>query len=138
MPFNGAQRATPLKWNEKAILHKISEVYTLSPCGTKQHGETATYYQAPSMIGRVGIIPAYSRSFCGTCNRLRVTPQGLLRTCLYSDRGLQLRDLMRSGASNEIIKEQIVSAVTKKEINGFVAESNRLTAVSESMAQIGG
>jgi molybdenum cofactor biosynthesis protein A len=138
MPFNGAQGASKLIWNSHAILEHIQRDMALIPVHPMEAGETASYYTSPSMKGRVGIIAAYTRSFCGTCNRLRITPQGVLRTCLYSDQGLQLRDALRAGLSNEEIQESIRLAVTKKERNGFEAEALRTTAVSESMAAIGG
>jgi cyclic pyranopterin phosphate synthase len=57
---------------------------------------------------------------------------------LYSDQGLQLRDALRAGLSDEDIQQSIRLAISKKERNGFEAEAMRTTAVSESMAAIGG
>ena len=138
MPFNGAQGASKLIWNSQAILEHIQQRYTLRPVKMIEAGETASYYTGEAMKGRIGIIAAYTRSFCGSCNRLRITPQGVLRTCLYSDQGLQLRDALRAGLSDEDIQQSIRLAISKKERNGFEAEAMRTTAVSESMAAIGG
>jgi len=101
---------------------------------------TSLNYQVPGAKGSFGIIPAFSRTFCGTCNRIRLTPEGMLKTCLYDEGIFNLRDFMRQGASDEAIAETIELAVSHKLKDGFAAERARLhiPQVSESMATIGG
>jgi len=101
---------------------------------------TSVNYKVKGFKGSFGIIPAYSRSFCGTCNRLRMTPQGLIKTCLYDSGVFNLRDILRSGASKAEIKTAILEAVANRAKNGFEAErNNRGSGQSfESMASIGG
>ena len=96
-------------------------------------------YCIPGHKGTVGIIAAYSRTFCGTCNRIRVTPEGILKTCLYEGGGLNIKDLMRAGAGNDAVAEAISGALSHKAVNGIAAEHDRRAGgVHESMATIGG
>jgi molybdenum cofactor biosynthesis protein A len=138
MPFNGGKMIRKLVWNHTKIEEHIRSRIPIEQIPNENSGDTAVQYRAPGMVGSIGIIPAYTRSFCGSCNRLRVTPQGVLLTCLYSDKGLSLRDTLRQGDSKDQIKLKIRDALMHKEINGLVAEQKRATSVEESMALIGG
>ncbi len=141
MPFNGGDaHYTNLKWNYKKILNHIQEKF---PSLTKVEDEpssTSLNYKIDNFKGTIGVIPAYSRTFCGTCNRIRLTPTGLLKTCLYDDGVFNVRDIMRAGASDEQIKATFLSALGSRAKDGFEAESKRSSQlpVSESMATIGG
>jgi cyclic pyranopterin phosphate synthase len=88
----------------------------------------------------VGIIAAYSRTFCGTCNRLRLTAEGGLKTCLYDQGVLDTRALLRGGASDADIVAALADAFRHRAKDGFEAERQRpLHQLSfESMATIGG
>ena len=100
---------------------------------------TSANYRVPGFNGQVGIIAAYSRTFCGTCNRLRITPQGLLKTCLYDGGVFNVRDLMRQGASDAQLKSALMDALGHRAKDGWEAESKmRSNPISESMSTIGG
>ena len=87
----------------------------------------------------MGIIPAFTRTICSDCNRIRVTSTGTFKNCLFDDGVFNLRDFLRNGASNEALKELFLSLVKEKPENGFVAEANRKKGnVTESMSTIGG
>ena len=103
-------------------------------------GDTASHYTVAGHQGRLGIIAAYSRTFCGTCNRIRLTAEGGLKTCLYDQGVLDIRALLRGGASDEQIADALKSAFRNRAANGFEAESQRpLHQLSfESMSTIGG
>ncbi|MEM9723475.1 MAG: GTP 3',8-cyclase MoaA [Bacteroidota bacterium] len=141
MPFNGTgANYTNLLWNHKQIYQKLLSNYpALERLPQKPH-ETASYYQIPGYKGKVGIIAAFSRTFCGSCNRIRITAQGQLKTCLYDDGVLDLKQLIRTGASTENIRKALLQAFRTRPANGFEAEKNRKNAlpVSESMSTIGG
>jgi cyclic pyranopterin phosphate synthase len=92
----------------------------------------------PGYAGDVGVIAAFSRTFCGTCNRIRITAQGMLKTCLYDDGVLDIKALMRSGKSDDQIRNELVRAFRQRPKDGFEAETNRTKTVSESMSTIGG
>ena len=140
MPFNGeGSHYASLNWTHKKILEHIQKEYPNIDKVRDEENSTAYHYQVPGFKGNVGIIAAFSRTFCGTCNRIRVTAQGVLKTCLYDDGVLNIRDLMRNGLSDQAIKAQLQNAFTHRAKDGFEAEKKRkLHTVSESMSTIGG
>ena len=141
MPFNGEGNHYPqLTWNHKKILEHIKAHFPqLEKIPDPPHS-TSYNYQVPGHQGTVGIIAAYSRTFCGTCNRIRVTPQGLLKTCLYDDGVFNIKNLMRAGATDDQMQTAFLEALGNRAKNGFEAEKNRKFGlpVSESMSTIGG
>jgi molybdenum cofactor biosynthesis protein A len=98
---------------------------------------TASCYQIPGFKGTVGIIAGHSRTFCDTCSRMRITSIGMLKTCLYDNGVLSLRDLIRSGAGDGEIINSINTAVSNRFKDGFEAEAFNLDR-KKSMASIGG
>ncbi len=141
MPFNGAGRTrTVLEWDYVKILEMVKNHFGRVEKLVDPKHSTALNYKVPGFIGTFGIIPAYTRSFCGTCNRLRLTPTGLIKTCLYDDGVFNLRDLMRASATDEQIVAAVKQAIGHRYKDGFEAEKARVKnpSISESMASIGG
>jgi cyclic pyranopterin phosphate synthase len=141
MPFNGEGSHYPvLKWNHRKILDHIQEAFPSLEKLPDPPNATATHYQVPGYQGNVGIIAAYSRTFCGTCNRIRITPKGMLKTCLYDKGVFNIRDIMRAGATDEQLRDTFLSALGNRAKDGWEAEKRRgfNLPVSESMATIGG
>ncbi len=140
MPFNGTSaHYMQLKWNHKRILEHIRSAYPLLEKLPDPPGATAATYRIPGFAGTVGIIAAYSRTFCGTCNRIRITAQGILKTCLYDSGVLNVRDLIRSGKTDDEITAELLKSFTRRPASGFEAEEKRRNVpVHESMATIGG
>ena len=64
--------------------------------------------------GRIGFISAVSHKFCDSCNRIRLTAEGYLKLCLQYESGIDLRKLLRSGATDEELKEAMRQAIWKK------------------------
>jgi cyclic pyranopterin phosphate synthase len=127
MPFNGeGSHYATLEWNHRRILEHLRGAFP--------------NFQVPGFKGDIGIIAAYSRTFCGTCNRIRVTPQGGLKTCLYDTGVFNVRDLMREGATDAQIRDTFLVALGNRAKDGWEAEKNRNFGlpVSESMSTIGG
>ena len=140
MPFNGTGRQITLQWSYKKILEHLSVHYPdIEKLHDEPHG-TALNYKVPSYRGTVGIIPAFSRTFCGTCNRIRVTAQGMLKTCLYAEPVLDIKQLIRGGASNEEIREALMKTFAHRFATGSEAEASRkrFSTPHESMSTIGG
>ena len=140
MPFNGSGANESLGyWNHTRILRHIQEKYPDIEKIPDPAFSTSANYKVPGHKGSVGIIAAYSRTFCGTCNRLRVTPQGLLKTCLYDSGVFNIRDLMRAGADDSQVKTALLDAIGNRAKDGWEAENRRRhLPVSESMSTIGG
>lgn len=72
-------------------------------------------YQVPGFVGQIGFITSMSQHFCNSCNRLRITADGNLKVCLFEGKGeVSLRDALRSGASEDALKDLIRGAVSRK------------------------
>ncbi len=141
MPFNGTKgQGNPTFWSHKAILEHIKTKYPTIQKLKDPAFSTSMNYQIPNFKGTFGIIAAYSRTFCGTCNRIRLTPQGILKTCLYDNGVFNIRDLIRAGATDEDLVVALQEALSHRAKDGHEAEQNRNKnfPVSESMATIGG
>jgi cyclic pyranopterin phosphate synthase len=141
MPFNGEGTHYPaLTWTHTRILDHLRSHFPGIAKLPDPRFATANHYQIPGHKGKIGIIAAFSRTFCGTCNRIRVTAQGTLRTCLYDEGTLDLKALLRSGADDGIVTKALLSAFRSRAIDGFEAEARRgsRTPATESMSTIGG
>ncbi len=139
MPFNGDGRAVALEWDYRRIRALLQTRFPDMEKLPDPPHSTSLNYRIPGHRGTIGLIPAYSRTFCGSCNRLRLTPLGKLRTCLYDEGIFNLRDLMRAGASDQQLLDAIREALAMRAPDGFAAERARsLHSSSESMAEIGG
>ena len=141
MPFNGEGHVYQgLTWDYVRIIDEIKDKFPDLRKLTDPTYSTAYNYQVPGHIGTIGIIAAYSRTFCGTCNRIRITPDGKLMTCLYGDGVLNIKNLIRSGVSADKLEQTLVDAFNSRAKDGWEAEQQRIeqTGVHESMATIGG
>ncbi|MGB3144412.1 MAG: cyclic pyranopterin phosphate synthase MoaA, partial [Maribacter sp.] len=83
-------------------------------------------------------IPSFSRTFCGSCNRLRISATGDVITCLYAKASANLRDIMRADDVEENIKLEILKAVGSRAKTGFEAQEKYKDVFSNSMTSIGG
>ncbi|HYW86429.1 MAG TPA: GTP 3',8-cyclase MoaA [Chloroflexota bacterium] len=99
---------------------------------------TSRRYTFPDGIGELGFINPVSQPFCGTCNRIRLTADGQLRTCLFSIEEWDLRGPMRAGASDDELAEVFIEAVRHKELKHKINEGKAFQRASRSMSQIGG
>ncbi|QHV95857.1 GTP 3',8-cyclase MoaA [Spirosoma endbachense] len=138
MPFNGEGSHYPvLHWTHRRIVDEIRTYYPNLQKIPDPQFSTSANYQIPVHQGTIGVIAAFSRTFCGTCNRIRLTAQGTLKTCLYDNGVLDVRALIRSGASDDELTSAFLRAFAHRPANGFEAEQSRDT-VTESMSTIGG
>jgi len=139
MPFNGkGQREMKENWTFQRILNEIKTEFDVSEVQSEK-SSTSRNYAIDNHLGSVGIIPAFTRTICNDCNRIRITSTGTFKNCLFDDGVFNLRDFIRKGASNDDLKELFLSLVKQKPKNGFIAEANRKKGgVSESMSTIGG
>ncbi len=139
MPFNGVgQRTTKEVWNYNKIMDNIKSNYQEIVPIKSDKSSTSHNFKVPDYLGTFGIIPAFTRTICNDCNRIRITSTGMFKNCLFDNGVFNVRDFLRKGASNEELKQLFLSIVKEKPENGFVAEANRKHDVSESMSTIGG
>lgn len=140
MPFNGTEdQGNTTFWPSSKTLDYIKKAYSISKIPDPDFS-TSENYKINGFKGNFGLIAAYTRTFCGSCNRIRITPQGSLRTCLYGNGILNIRELIRNGSSDEALLYHLQSALNNRAKDGFEAEKERgeNNSVSESMATIGG
>jgi len=97
------------------IVNIIKENYELVPIDNSLEIGPASEYNFADGKGKIGIITAVSNPFCDHCNRIRMTADGKLRTCLFSTKETNLKELIRSGATEETIIETLKQAVLVKE-----------------------
>lgn len=139
MPFNGSGLVEEkLFWDHVRILERIRSQFPDLKARPFLFGETAKTYDIPGFKGNFGIIAAFSRTFCGTCNRIRLTAKGQVKTCLYDDGVFDLKAYLRGGVSDEEIKTQLMTLFKVRSLDGFEAEKNRKGVITESMTTIGG
>jgi cyclic pyranopterin phosphate synthase len=112
----------------------IHEVFPLEPEPRKPNATARTYRFADGR-GRIGFINPVSEPFCADCNRIRVTADGQLRTCLFSLRETDLRAVLRSGADDDELEAVLRDAVWRKELKhhigdpGFVQPARTMSAI---------
>ena len=140
MPFNGSDRSNQDFFNHIDIHNILKREFPSLTTVPVIHGDTSTNYKVDQFKGNLGIIASYSRTFCGTCNRIRLTPLGVLKTCLYDSGVFNIKTLIRSGADDKQLLTAIQDAISAKAKDGFEAESRRWnqSGITESMASIGG
>jgi cyclic pyranopterin phosphate synthase len=124
--------------NNAVVMARLSAEFGEPVLSDKHHGSgPAEYYDYPDFKGSIGFISAISHMFCETCNRVRMTADGMLKPCLCYSEGLDLKPLLRSGASDEELFKAIEDTIFLKPLCHNFCEGN---GVSESrrMVQIGG
>ena len=104
---------------------------------TGDPSETARRYTFSDGIGEVGFINPVSEPFCSTCDRIRLTADGQLRTCLFATEETDLRAVLRSGADDEAIAQTLRQAVWNKELKHYIGDK-RFKRANRSMSMIGG
>ncbi len=124
------------------LVGKIHKIYPLEAIGGTETGETSRRYRFVDGQGEIGFISSVSHPFCGTCNRLRLSAQGKMYTCLFATDGTDLREHLRAGLSDDGLEELIRSVWTKRqdrysELRSQIRQDNREIHKVE-MYQIGG
>jgi molybdenum cofactor biosynthesis protein A len=140
MPFNGRKEPHKIYWSSQDIEKYLNTHHPKwTPLPLQAHS-SARIFKNDQYPGTIGIIDAYSRSFCGTCNRVRINAQGDLINCLYGKGEGSLRDIIRGGSTDEELAFAIQQMVQKKYKNGFEAEeiTRKEDPFFESMSTIGG
>jgi cyclic pyranopterin phosphate synthase len=131
-------------WRKEDILTggEIKEIIEaaygpLVPITTGDPAETARRYTFSDGKGEVGFINPVSEPFCSSCDRIRLTADGQLRTCLFATEETDLRVVLRSGGDDELLAATIRQAVWHKELKHYIGDK-RFKRASRSMSMIGG
>lgn len=122
------------------MLHRLESVYGKSAPVTEKRGNgPARYYSFAGFQGKVGFISPMSHKFCSECNRIRLTAEGRLKLCLHYNHGLELKPLLRGGASREEIAAAVAEALLHKPGgHDFQHMDETEDAEARKMVQIGG
>ena len=121
----------------REVLERISDVWPIEPLSGSAGTAPAERFRFADGKGEIGLISSVSEPFCGTCNRLRVTADGALRNCLFSDDERTVRDLLRNGGSDADLSLLFRQAVWAKFPGHGINEPGFLSP-ARSMSMIGG
>ncbi|MFY4777023.1 GTP 3',8-cyclase MoaA [Metabacillus sp. RGM 3146] len=122
------------------IIQKIRDHFPLEPLEPAYFGEVAKRYRYQNSSAEIGIISSITHSFCSSCTRARISAEGKYYTCLFADKGFDLRSLLRSTASDNEIKQQI-KAIWNSRTDRYSDERTEETAKNKKkieMSYIGG
>mgnify|MGYP003577240215 CR=1 FL=1 len=122
-----------------SVIEKISSVWPLEPVGANYAGEVAERWRYVDGAGEIGVISSVTQAFCSSCNRMRLSTEGSLYTCLFAQSGHDLKALLRAGASDSEIRNEI-AAVWKGRSDNYseVRTAETAKAKKVEMSYIGG
>ena len=121
----------------REIRERLASRFDLERLGANHTSETANRWRIRGSAAEIGIIAPVTEPFCGNCNRLRLTADGKIRTCLFSLNEPDLRAHLRSGASDDQIVDWLRQVVWKKEERHHIGEQE-FVQPERSMSCIGG
>lgn len=120
------------------VLGVLTQAFGEPVKSNRSHGSgPAEYYDFPGFKGSVGFISAVSRAFCTSCNRVRLTADGMLKACLCYEDGLNVKELLRAGACNEALKDAMTAAINAKPLRHSFGCTGGISE-QRKMVQIGG
>ncbi len=138
MPLEEGRLWTPeIVVTLKEIVERIGRVLPLVELPAREASETARRYTFADGVGEIGIIAPVSQAFCGACSRVRLTSDGKIRTCLFSQVEHDLYGRLRAGAGDEELQAYILRTIEGKEPRHHIGEPGFLKP-SRSMVHIGG
>jgi len=137
MPFQQSEHQS-LFIPAREILERLRRVGPLEESSVQEGNGPALYYAFTGAVGKIGIISPVSDHFCPSCNRLRLTADGKLRTCLFSEEETDLRELLRRGASDEEIRAAMFAAIHAKPEKHHLSNPVFRKCISRPMSSIGG
>jgi len=138
MPFRSEFDYETLFVPASAILERLYRIGPLEAVNAGDSNGPALHYRFKGAPGKIGIISPVSDHFCPSCNRLRVTADGKLRTCLFSSDETDLRGLLRHGASDEEIAATLLAAINNKPEKHQLSSPVFRKCISRPMFSIGG
>src|SRR5256714_2066728 len=121
----------------REIIDAIDREFPLEPVSDQKPAPATRYRFRDGAQGGIGVIPSVSDAFCKVCNRIRLTAEGHLRTCLFSIQEHDVKALLRGGASDQAIRDFVVAAVWQKEEGHKIGQAD-FVRPAKTMSQIGG
>lgn len=121
----------------REILDRLRSRFELSPVTSSNRSETAKRWSLPGGTAEVGVIAPVTEPFCGHCNRIRLTADGKIRTCLFSLHEHDLKGLLREQAPDERLRTELARIVLGKEARHHIGEAD-FVQPARTMSCIGG
>jgi cyclic pyranopterin phosphate synthase len=123
-------------------VRRIDAEMPLEPVDANYRGEVAQRYRYRDGQGEIGVIASVTQAFCASCTRARLSTDGKIYTCLFASQGVDLRDPLRSGVSDEELRE-IVGGIWQRRTDRYSEERAELAPLQNApqkveMFQIGG
>ena len=125
--------------SSEEIKRRIETHHSLIPVTGNKNGNDgpARLFKFPEAAGEIGFISPISDHFCNTCNRLRLTADGKLKTCLFSDEEFDIKSLLRSGSNDEELERKLSEVISTKPLrHGFTGSG--IKRCHRPMVKIGG
>jgi cyclic pyranopterin phosphate synthase len=97
------------------VVRRISEAFPLEPIEPNYAGEVAERWRYKDGAGEIGVISSVTQAFCASCNRLRLSTEGSLYTCLFTHQGHDLKSLLRGGADDDALRDTIAAVWRARE-----------------------
>ena len=91
------------------VVRRISEAFPLEQVEANYAGEVAERWRYKDGAGEIGVISSVTQAFCGDCNRMRLSTEGSLYTCLFAQQGHDLKAMLRAGAGDDAIRDSIAA-----------------------------
>lgn len=132
MPFTKVAEFVP----SSELRQRIMLFGPLEPCSPIIGSGPARYYRLPGARGTIGFISPIAEPFCSSCNRIRLTSNGQLCSCLLSDGGIDLKGPLRSNVSMPEVERLILKVIASKPKQHYLAEG--IVPMKRNMSQIGG
>jgi cyclic pyranopterin phosphate synthase len=121
------------------IVATVDAAFPLEPVEAGYRGEVAQRWRYRDGQGEIGVIASVTQPFCGDCTRARISAEGKLYTCLFAVRGTDLRELLRSGASDDEVHERVASVWERRKDRYSELRSEQTAALPKiEMSYIGG
>ena len=125
--------------SENDVMRELEQAYgMLVPFNETLGNGPCRYYSVAGFQGKIGFISAMSHKFCSSCNRLRLTADGKLKTCLQYDVGMDLKEMLRTGKSDNELIAAILQVLESKPGEHHFTEELVVGKETKSMFQIGG
>lgn len=118
----------------KGRLEKMGNLLSIPP---ERWDGPARRFRLEGALGEIGLIAPVSDHFCGNCNRLRLTPDGKIRTCLFSDQEVDVKQFLRNGGSDEDLRQQLLLALKNKPERHHI-NTHQFKKCQRNMSAIGG
>ena len=123
----------------RVIVEMLDREFGIEPAGTSYRGEVAQRWRYRDGTGEVGVITSVTQPFCGDCTRARVSAEGVVYTCLFATSGTDLRHVLRSGASDEVLDDMVSGLWMNRADRYSETRSSQTTGLQKvEMSHLGG